>query len=51
MLFQKKEELQHARAEAEEALHSQTIELADPDVVRAYVKDLKQLLEESEVVE
>ncbi|MCL0047861.1 recombinase family protein [Dehalococcoidia bacterium] len=50
-LFAKKEELQQVKAEAEEALRYRTIELADPDVVRAYVKDLKGLLEESEIVE
>ena len=37
--------------EAEEALHYQTIEPADPKVVREYVEDLKQLLSESGVVE
>ena len=50
-LFQKKEELLEARAEAEEVLRCQTIQLADPEIVRGYVKDLKQLLEESELVE
>ncbi len=50
-LFAKKEELQQVKAEAEEALRYRTIELADPGVVRAYVKDLKGLLEESEIVE
>ncbi len=50
-LFQKKEELLAARAEAEEALRCQMIELADPQIVQSYVKDLKQLLEESELVQ
>lgn len=50
-LFQKKEELQQAKAEAEEALRYRTIEFADSDVVRAYVKDLKGLLEQSGIVE
>jgi hypothetical protein len=50
-LFQKKEDLLQARTEAEEALRSQAIELSDPSVVRAYVEDLKQLLEEFGVVE
>jgi site-specific DNA recombinase len=49
-LLQKKEELIGARAEAEEALHLQIIEPADPEIVRNYVRDLKQLLEESELV-
>ena len=51
VLVEKKEEFRQARAEAEEALHCQMIQLADPDVVRAYVTDLKQLLERSELVE
>jgi site-specific DNA recombinase len=50
-LFEKKEQLQQARAEAEEALRYHTIELADPEVVREYVQDLKALLEESSIVE
>jgi hypothetical protein len=50
-LFQKKEELQQAKAEAEEALQYRTIQLADPQVVRAYVQDLRGLLEESGIVE
>ena len=50
-LFQKKEELLEARAEAEEALRCQTIKLADPEIVRGFVTDLKKLLEESELVE
>ena len=36
---------------AEEALRCHTIELADPEVVRAYVQDLKGLLEASGIVE
>lgn len=50
-LFEKKEQLQQAKAEAEEALKYHTIELADPEVVREYVQDLKGLLEESSIVE
>ena len=50
-LFEKKEQLQRAKAEAEEALKCQKIELADPAVVREYVQDLKSLLEESSIVE
>jgi hypothetical protein len=50
-LFQKREELQQAKVEAEEALRYQTIELADPKVVREYVEDLKTLLEESSIIE
>ena len=44
MFFQKKEELQQAKAEAEEALGCHTVELGDLSVVRDYVKDLKTLL-------
>jgi len=51
VLFEKKEQLQQAKAEAEEALKCQKIELADPAVVREYVQDLKSLLEESSIVE
>ena len=50
-LFEKKEQLQQAKAEAEEALRYRTIELADPEVVRECVQDLKALLEESSIVE
>ncbi len=50
-LFEKKEQLQQAKAESEEALRYHTIELADPEVVREYVQDLKALLEESSIVE
>ena len=50
-LFAKKEELRQATAEAEEALRYRNIELADADVIRAYVKDLKGLLEESGIIE
>ena len=50
-LFSKKDALQKAKAEAEEALRYHTIELADPEVVRAYVEDLRGLLEASEIVE
>ena len=50
-LFQKKEELQQTKAEVEEALRYRTVELANPEVVRGYVQDLKRLLEESSIVE
>lgn len=50
-LFQKKEQLQQAAAEAEEVLKWRTIELADPEVVREYVQDLKALLVESSIME
>lgn len=50
-LFQKKEELEQARAEAEEALSCRRIELADHGVIKEYVQDLKALLEQSSIVE
>ena len=40
-----------AEGKAEEALRCHSIELADPEVVRAYVQDLKGLLEASGIVE
>jgi site-specific DNA recombinase len=40
-----------AKAEAEEVLRYQTIQLANPEIVRGYVKDLKHLLEGSGLVE
>ncbi len=50
-LFQKKEELQQAKADAEEALRYQAVDMADPQVVREYVDDLRGLLERSSIVE
>ncbi len=50
-LFRKKEELQQAKAEAEAALQERAIQLADPNVVKAYVQDLRGLLEESGMVQ
>jgi len=50
-LFDKKEQLQQARTEAEEALRFHAIDLPAPEVVREYVQDLKALLEESSIVE
>ena len=49
-LFQKKEELQQAKIEAEEVLKYHTIELASRAVVHDYVKDLRKLLEESSII-
>jgi site-specific DNA recombinase len=50
-LFQKKEELQQAKADAEEALRYQAVDMADPLVVRDYVDDLRGLLERSSIIE
>ena len=50
-LFQKKEELQQAKANAEEALRYQAVDMANPQVVRDYVADLRGLLERSSIIE
>jgi hypothetical protein len=49
-LFEKKEELQRAKVEAEETLKCHTLELASPGIVREYVQSLRALLEESSIV-
>jgi hypothetical protein len=49
-LFQKKEELQQARIEAEEVLKCHNVELASRAVVHEYVQDLRGLLEESSII-
>ncbi|MDO8750912.1 MAG: recombinase family protein [Dehalococcoidia bacterium] len=51
VLFQKKEELLRARAEAQEALRNYTVQLADPEVVRGYINELRAFLENSGMVE
>ncbi|MDP2730429.1 MAG: hypothetical protein Q8O55_08095, partial [Dehalococcoidales bacterium] len=40
-----------AKAESEEILRSQAVDLADKRVVLEYVKDLKDLLEKSSIIE
>ncbi len=50
-LFQKKEELQQAKAEAEDALRYQAVDVADPQVMRKYVDDLRSLLDRSSIIE
>ena len=50
-LFQKKEDLQQAKADAEEALRYQAVDMANPLVVRDYVDDLRGLLERSSIIE
>ncbi|MEK7681396.1 MAG: hypothetical protein AAB369_01045, partial [Chloroflexota bacterium] len=50
-LLQKKEELQQARAEAEEATQRHALQLAEPRAVKSYVADLKEFLEGSGIVE
>ncbi len=51
LLLERKEQLQRGKAEAEEALRCQKIELADPTVVKEYVEDLEKLLGESSIFE
>ncbi|MBA7657430.1 hypothetical protein ES703_65368 [subsurface metagenome] len=51
MLFQKREELQQAKADAEEALRCRAVGIADPRIVQHYVDDLRDLLERSSIVE
>jgi hypothetical protein len=46
-LFDKKEDLQRARLEAEEALKEHAIELASPIVVKNSMRSLRSLLEDS----
>ena len=50
-LFQKKAGLQQAKAETEEAMRYQAVEIVDPLVVRNYVDDLRSLLERSSIIE
>ena len=49
-LFEKKLELENARAEAEEVMKYHTLELASPTVLREYTKSMKTLLEESSIM-
>jgi len=51
VLSQKKEELQQTRAEVEEKLSCEVIEMADPQVVRDYANDLGNLLTRSSITE
>jgi len=50
-LFQRKEELLQAKADAEETLRYQAVDMADRQVVRDYVDDLRGLLERSSIIE
>ena len=49
-LYEKNEELQRAKTEAELALQCQTVEFASPAVVKEYVQGLRTLLEESSIM-
>ena len=50
-LFQKKEELQQTKADTEEALRYQAVDMAAPQVVRECVDNLRGLLERSSIIE
>ena len=50
-LTEKKEELRQARAEVEENLHYETVDLVDDQVVLDYAVDLRNLLAESSIAE
>ena len=49
-LFEKKEELDRAKIEAEDTLKYHTVEIASPPVVREYVQSMRTLLEESSIM-
>ena len=51
VLSQKKEELLQVKANVEERLRHKTVDMADPQVVRDYAIDLKNLLVKSSVTE
>ena len=50
-LSRKKEELQQAKAKAEEMLRYKTLDIADPQLVRDYASDLRNLLATSPITE
>jgi hypothetical protein len=51
VLTQKKEELLQVKAEVEEKLRNKCVDMADPQVVRDYAIDLKNLLAKSSISE
>ena len=50
-LTEKKGELERWHSETEEKLRQHALEVTDPEVVTAYVDDLKRLLDESSIME
>jgi len=50
-LSQKKEELLQAKADAEEILRYESVDMADPQVVQDYADDLRSLLTKSSITE
>lgn len=50
-LSQKKEELLQAKTDAEEMLRYKSVDMADPQVVKDYADDLRNLLGKSSIIE
>ncbi len=50
-VLEKKEELEKAKARAEEILRYEAADMADPEVVRNYVNDMRDLLTNSSITE
>ena len=50
VLFDKKEELQKAKLEAEEGLKNHILEITSPDAVKQYIQDLRSKLEDSSII-
>lgn len=50
-LFEKKEQLQQAKADVEEILNINKVDVTDPQIVRHYASDLRNLLAESCITE
>ena len=50
-LFEKKEQLQQAKADVEEVLSFNKVDITDPQIVRHYASDLRNLLAESCITE
>lgn len=50
-LFEKKEQLERAKADVEEALSFNKVDVTDPQVIRLYADDLRNLLAESCITE
>lgn len=49
-LFEKKEELQKAKSEAEDHLKNQILEITNLDAVKQYIQDLRATLEDSSIL-
>ncbi len=51
VLLQKKEDLQQAKAEAEEVVGRHALHLGEPDAVKRYARDLREFIESAGIVE